>query len=175
MTGDNLVDRSLDLCKEAFKLIAYDPLQGTHPALGAVDHVSSGQWIWVGHEYRWSEKWLTFCGKEQNRPEWNLYCMAEDLLVRTGPILKLPNQMILRRAAYSRRSSSGSQGYHLYYVRYWYQISSQHGIEHWGIYWNTAPKINIAFYSVKGSSTYSVASLHSLAEDSQTGWKFDLI
>ena len=41
MIGDNLVDRSLDLCREAFKLISYDPLQGTHPALGTVDHVSS--------------------------------------------------------------------------------------------------------------------------------------
>ena len=39
--GDNLVDRSVDLCTEAFKLIAYDPLQGTHPALGVVDHVST--------------------------------------------------------------------------------------------------------------------------------------
>ena len=40
LLGDNLVNRSLELCKEAFKLISYDPLQGTHPALGVVDHVS---------------------------------------------------------------------------------------------------------------------------------------
>lgn len=41
ITGDNLVDRSVDLCKEAFQLIPYDPMQGTHPALGVVDHVST--------------------------------------------------------------------------------------------------------------------------------------
>ena len=48
-TGDNLVDRSVDLCKEAFQLIPYDPMQGTHPALGVVDHVST--WTKYAHHH----------------------------------------------------------------------------------------------------------------------------
>lgn len=39
LIGDNLIDRSLSLCQEAFKLISYDSIQGTHPCLGVVDHV----------------------------------------------------------------------------------------------------------------------------------------
>ena len=50
ITGDNLVDRSVDLCKKAFLLIPYDPMQGTHPALGVVDHVSTLP-IYTHHYY----------------------------------------------------------------------------------------------------------------------------
>jgi glutamate formiminotransferase len=50
ITGDNVVDRSVDLCKEAFQLITYDPMQGTHPALGVVDHVSTIP-IYTHHHY----------------------------------------------------------------------------------------------------------------------------
>jgi hypothetical protein len=39
LTGGDLAGRALALCNEAFKLIDYRRTQGTHPALGAVDHV----------------------------------------------------------------------------------------------------------------------------------------
>lgn len=40
LVGDNIVDRSLNICKKAFDKIDYRFAQGTHPALGVVDHVS---------------------------------------------------------------------------------------------------------------------------------------
>lgn len=39
LTGDDLSSRALALCKEAFKHIDYRSVSGTHPSLGAVDHV----------------------------------------------------------------------------------------------------------------------------------------
>jgi hypothetical protein len=39
LTGTDLAGRALALCNEAFKLIDYRTTQGTHPALGSVDHV----------------------------------------------------------------------------------------------------------------------------------------
>jgi glutamate formiminotransferase len=38
--GDDIVEHSIDLCKEAFNSVSYDNIHGTHPALGVVDHVS---------------------------------------------------------------------------------------------------------------------------------------
>jgi glutamate formiminotransferase len=39
LLGDNIIDRSLALCRNAFENIDYRFANGTHPALGVVDHV----------------------------------------------------------------------------------------------------------------------------------------
>jgi hypothetical protein len=39
-TGDTVADRALLLCNEAFQAVDYRGTSGTHPALGAVDHVT---------------------------------------------------------------------------------------------------------------------------------------